>query len=162
MEGWGARAHSPGLVVARVRSCVLAVVRRHSSRARSTSFVCVASSFVCVPSSFVCVCFHSWACIVVRGCSFPLVGMCPRPWVFIFVRGRSFSFVCGRLCSCACVSVSWCTIGRLVDPRGRSWCSRVVAGGMSFVVVGRVTWASFLMLEKEVGAWGYGTHLHAQ
>ena len=49
-----------------------------------------------------------------------------------------------------------------MDPRGRSWCSRVVAGGALFVVVGRVTWASLLMLEKEVGGWGYGTHLHAQ
>ena len=49
-----------------------------------------------------------------------------------------------------------------MDPHGRLWCSRVVAGGVSFVVVGCVTWASLLMLEKEVGVWGYGTHLHAQ
>ena len=169
MEGGGARAHSPELVVARVCSCVLAVVRGRSSRARSSSFVCIASSFVCVPSSFVCipssfVCvrFRLWACVVVHGRPFPLVGMRPHSWAFLFVRGRSFSFVCDRLFSCACVSVSWCAIGRLVDPRGRSWCSRVVAGGVSFVVVGRVTWASLLMLEEEVGAWGYGTHLYAQ
>ena len=162
MEGGGARAHSPELVVARVRSCMLAVVRGWLSCAQSSLFVCIASSFVCIPSSFVCVCFRSWACVVVRWRSFPLVGMHPRPWAFLFVRGRSFSFVCGRLFSCACVSVSWCAVGRLVDPRGRSWCSRVVAGGVSFVVVGHVTWASLLMLEKEVGAWGYGTHLHAQ
>ena len=155
MEGWGARAHSPGLVVAHVRSCVLAVVHGRSSCAWSSLFVCVLSSFVCVR-------FRLWACVVVRGHSFPLVGMRPHPWVFVFVRGRSFSFMGGRLCSCVCVSVSWCVIGRLVDPRGPSWCSRVVAGGVSFVVVGRVTWASLLMLEKEVGAWGYGTHLHAQ
>ena len=49
-----------------------------------------------------------------------------------------------------------------MDPHGRSWCSRVVAGGVSFVVVGRVTWASLLMLEEEVGVWGYGTHLYTQ
>ena len=49
-----------------------------------------------------------------------------------------------------------------MDPRGRLWCSRVVAGDVSFVVVGRVTWASLLMLEEEVGVWGYGTHLYAQ
>ena len=176
MVGGGARAHSPELIVAHVRSCVLAVVHGRSSCAQSSlfvcmassfvcvpsSFVCVSSSFVCIPSSFVCVRFHSWACIVVRGRSFPLVGMRPRPWAFLFVRGRSFLFVCGRLFSCACVSVSWCAVGRLVDPRGRSWCSHVVAGGVSFVIVGRVTRASLLMLEEEVGAWGYGTHLYAQ
>ena len=104
MEGWGARAHSPGLVVAHVRSCMLAVVHRWLSHVWL-------SSFVCVPSSFVCVHFHSWACLVVRGPSFPLVGMRPHPWAFVFVRGRSFSFMGGRLCSCACVSVSWCPIG---------------------------------------------------
>ena len=121
-----------------------------------------ASSFVCIASSFVCVHFHSWVCIVVRGHSFPLVGMHPHPWVFVFVRGHSFSVVCGRLCSCVCISVSWCAVGRLVDPCGCSWCSPVVAGGVSFVVVGHVTCALLLMLKKEVGAWGYGTTLYAQ
>ena len=153
MEGWGARAHSPGLVVAHVRSCVLGVVRGQSSRAWSSSFVCIASLFVCiaslfvcipslfvcVPSLFMCVRFRSWACIVVRGRSFPLVGMHPRPWAFIFVHGRSFSFVCGQLCLCLCVLVLWCTVGRLVDPRGPSWCSRVVAGGVWWLVVCRLS-----------------------
>ena len=153
MEGGGARAHSPELIVARVRSCVLAVVRGRSSRARSSSFVCVASSFVCVLSSFMCVRFRSCACVVVCGRSFPLVGMRPRPWAFLFVRGRSFSFVCGRLCSCACVSVSWCAIGRLVDPRGRLWCSRVVAGHFSHPFLGTYEVVQFFDL-------GYlkGTH----
>ena len=148
MEGWGATAHSPGLVIACVRSCTLAVVRRRLSRVWLSSFMCIR--------------FGSWACVVVRGRSFPLVGMCPRPWAFVFVRGRSFPFMGGWLCLCMCVSVLWCAVGRLVDPCGRSWCSHVVAGGVSFVVVGHVTWALLLMLEKEVGVWGYGTHLHAQ
>ena len=123
-------------------------------------FVRVHSVVVRVRSIFVRV--RWWACVVVRGRSFPLVGMRPRPWAFVFVRGPSFSFMGGRLCSCVCVSVSWCAVGRLVDPRGPSWCSRVVDGGVSSVFVGHVTWASLLMLEKEVGGWGYGTHLHAQ
>ena len=61
LEGWGARAHSPGLVVAHVCSCVLAIVRRRPSPARSSSFVCIH--------------FCLWACVVVRGHSFLLVGM---------------------------------------------------------------------------------------
>ena len=49
-----------------------------------------------------------------------------------------------------------------MNPCGHLWCNHVVAGGVLFVIVGRVTWALLLMLGKEVGAWGYGTHLHAQ
>ena len=154
MEGWGARAHSPGLVIAHVCSCMLAVIHGQSSHARSSSFICILSSFVCIH-------FHLWACVIVCGHSFLLVRMRPHLWVFVFVHGHSF-FMDGQLCSCVCILVLWCTVGRLVDPCGHSWCSCVVAGGVLFVVVGHVTWALLLMLEKEVGAWGYETHLHAQ
>ena len=101
MEGGGARAHSPELVVARVRSRVLAVVGGRSS----------------------------------HGAPFSFVGVPLRSWAVVSVRARSFSFVGGRLRSCAFVSVWWCYVGELVEARGRSWCRRVVAGGV--VVMGR-------------------------
>ena len=88
MEGWGARAHSPGLVVACVRSCMLAVVRGRSSCGRSSLFVCIASSFVCVPSSFVCI---------------PSSFVCP--WAFISVSGHASSSMGVRLHSWALVFV---------------------------------------------------------
>ena len=92
MEGWGARAHSPGLVIAHICSCVLAVVRRQLSCAQLSLFMCALSSFVCV-------CFHSWACVVVHGHSFPLVGMRPRLWAFV---GASFHlWVAGFVHGCA-------------------------------------------------------------
>ena len=83
MEGWGARPHSPGLVVARVRSCVLAVVRGRSSRAPSSSFVSVRGR----ASSSVGVRFRLWAAGFVRGCAFqfggtPVVGC----WFVVAVR----------------------------------------------------------------------------
>ena len=100
----------------------------------------------------------TWAChcpclFMRAGCRLQAVVSC----AVVFVPVCSFPFV--GMCRCL---VSWCTVGRLVDPRGCSWSSHVVAGGVSFVIVGHVTWASLLMLEKEVGVWGYGTHLHAQ
>ena len=113
--------------------------------------------------------------VVVRVRSFPFVGVHHCSWAFISVSGHASSSVGVHLRSWAFIlSYRWPALfvrmcfgivvrrWEVVDPRGRLWCSRVVAGGASFVVVGHVTWASLLMLEKEVGGWGYGTHLHAQ
>ena len=82
MEGGGARAHSPELVVARVRSRVLAVVRGRSSHG--------------APFSFVGVPLRSWAVVSVRARSFPFVRVPLRSCAFVFVRARSASFVRGR------------------------------------------------------------------
>ena len=65
MEGWGARAHSPGLVIACVHSCMLAIVCGQSSHAQL-------SLFVCIPSLFVCILFHLWACVIVQYFTVPL------------------------------------------------------------------------------------------
>ena len=69
MKGWGARPHLPGLVVARVRSCVLAVVRGRSARARSSSFVSVRGR----PALFVGVRFSVVRWWWVGGSSWPFV-----------------------------------------------------------------------------------------
>ena len=69
MEGWGATAHSPGLVIAHVYSCALAVVCRRLSHAWLSLFLCVL--------------FRSWACVVVRYRGAPLGGW----WILVGVRG---------------------------------------------------------------------------
>ena len=71
--------------------------------------------------------FVSCAVVLVRFRSWACVGVHLRLWAAGFVRGCVFQ------------------CGTLVVRRGRSCCSRVVAGGVSFVVVGRVTWALLLM-----------------
>ena len=74
-----------------------------------------------------------------------VIFICFRSWACVLVRGRSFLFVGSRLCSWVCVSVWWYAGGGLVVRHGHSCCSHVVAGGVSFVVVGRVMWALLLM-----------------
>ena len=115
MEEGGARAHSPELVVARVRSRVLAVVRGQSSHGE--------------PFSFAGVPLRSCAVVSVRARSFPFVRVRFRPHAFLFVCARSFSFVGGRFHSCAFVAVCWCHVGELVEARGSSWCRGVVVMG---------------------------------
>ena len=61
-----------------------------------------------------------------------------RSWACVLVHGHSLSFVGGQLCLWVCVSVWWYAGGGLVVCCGLSCCSRVVAGGVSFVVVGHV------------------------
>ena len=136
MEGGGARAHSPELVIARVRSRVLAVVRGRSSHG--------------APFSFVGVPLRSWAVVSVRARSFPFVRVRFRLCAFLVVRARSFSFVGGRLRSSAFVSVWWCYVGELVEARGGSWCRRVVAGGV--VVMGR-RGHSFVAVRCRLSLW---------
>ena len=89
MEEGGARAHSPELVVACVRSLVLAVIRGRSSHGE--------------PFSFVGVPLRSWAVVSVRARSFLSVCIPLRSCAFVFVRGRSVSFVhvrCGVVVRC--------------------------------------------------------------
>ena len=97
MEGWGARPHLPGLIVARVRSCVLAVagVRLVRGRLRSFPFVGVrprpwAFVFVCGrPALFVGVHFS----LVVRrwwvgGSLWPfMLQLCGGWWRVVCHRG---------------------------------------------------------------------------
>ena len=85
MEGWGARAHSPALVVACVCSCMLAIVCRRSSHVWSSSgHVLLSAGICCCP----------WALIIVHGHSslsvFPLVGTRFHLWVAGIVCGCAF------------------------------------------------------------------------
>ena len=82
MEGWGARPHLPGLIVARVRSCVLAVVRGRSSRARSSSFVSIRGR----ASSCVGVRLRLWAAGFVRGCAFQCGTLVVGWWFVVAIR----------------------------------------------------------------------------
>ena len=90
MEGWGARAHSPGLVVARVRSCVLAIVPRWSSRAWLSSFVCIPSSFMCICFPFMGMHCCSWAFVSISGHVASSMGIPLCSWAFILIYERSF------------------------------------------------------------------------
>ena len=58
-----------------------------------------------------------------------------RSCAFLVVHARSFSFVGSQLRLCMFISVWWCYVGELVEAHGRSWCRRVVAGGV--IVMGR-------------------------
>ena len=102
MEGGGARAHSPELVVARVRSRVLAVVRGRLSHG--------------APFSFVGVPLRSWAVISVRARSVLFVRVCFHLCVCLFVRASR---------RCTWCALGWsCAVGRvrsMVDERGGGW-----------------------------------------
>ena len=92
----------------------------------------------------------SWGAVFVRRRSSSFGGGRFRSCAFLFVRVRSFSFMGGRLRSCAFVSVWWCYVGELVEARGRSWCRRVVAGG---VVVMGCHGHSFMAVRCRLSLW---------
>ena len=133
MEGGGARAHSPELVLAHVHSHVLAVFHGQSSHGWLFSIVGIPLHLWAVVS-IVCICFCLCMFLFVCACLFSFMGSWLRSWVFI--------------------PMWWCAVGELVEAHGHSWCRHVVAGGrchgvlwphihgglLSFVIVGHLAW----------------------
>ena len=119
-------AHSPGLVIALVRSWVLAVILMQLSRGR--------------PSSLVGVCCHLWAFVFTLGRSVSLVGVrslvggCLRWWAFTFADRVSLSLVGGCFPWWACVFAGgglFLLVGGCFH-----WWGVVCVGGHSLLLVG--------------------------